>query len=117
MYSSPNLCQQCIAAAEDMGVLEEYLQWVRSSKKTSCNISQLLADSIPRDSGRKAKRKCKVGTKKTSKQVEMESIEEIKSQTAPAPHTRVWMPCSENLSGSLLSATCTSPNLSFNQPV
>ena len=47
--SSPTLCQHCLAAAEDMGMLGEYLQWVRSSKKALCNISQVLVNSIPRD--------------------------------------------------------------------
>ena len=88
--SSPNLCQHCIAAAEDMGMLEEYLQWVRSSKKTACNISQLLADSIARDSGRKGKGKRKVGTRKSSKQVEVESFEENPRLLATNPtHKRL----------------------------
>ena len=85
-------------------------------KMTSCNISQLLADSIPKDSGQKAKEKRNVGTKKTSKQVEIDSIEENPRLLVTSP-THKSLNAGENLPASLLSATCTSPNSSFNQPV
>lgn len=36
--STPNVCQHSLAAAEDMGVLDEYLVWVRKSKATGLNL-------------------------------------------------------------------------------
>ena len=33
--SSPNICQHALAAAEDLGVLPKFLQWVRKIKKCS----------------------------------------------------------------------------------
>ena len=36
------------AAAQDVGILEDYLLWVRSCKKATCNISQLLEVNHPR---------------------------------------------------------------------
>lgn len=41
--SSPNLCQHALAAAEDMNILPDYIQWIHKIKKT-LNLSQLVAD-------------------------------------------------------------------------
>lgn len=50
--STPHICQHAIAAAEDIGILAEYLHWVRKTKKC-LNISQLVASQIPNDAGKK----------------------------------------------------------------
>ena len=51
--SSPNICQHALAAAEDLGVLPKFLQWVRKTKKSS-NLSLLIADSVPKTGGEKS---------------------------------------------------------------
>lgn len=53
MYrSTPHICQHALAAAEDIDILGEYLQWVRKTKKC-LNISLLVASQIPNDAGKK----------------------------------------------------------------
>ena len=63
--SSPHVCQHALAAADDLGILDAYLQWLRKTKK-GLNISQLIADKIPSDAGNKpsARRKGVAKTKK-----------------------------------------------------
>ena len=51
--SSPNICQHALAAAEDLGVLPKFLQWVRKTMKSS-NLSLLIADSVPKTGGEKS---------------------------------------------------------------
>ena len=49
--SSPHVCQHALAAADDIGILDAYLQWLRKTKK-GLNISQLIGDKIPSDAGK-----------------------------------------------------------------
>ena len=51
--SSPNICQHALAAAEDLGSFAKFLQWVRKTRKSS-NLSQLIADSVPKTGGEKS---------------------------------------------------------------
>ena len=50
--SSPHVCQHALAAADDIGILDAYLQWLRKTKK-GLNISRLIDDKIPNDAGKK----------------------------------------------------------------
>ena len=51
--STPNICQHALATAQDLACLSSYLQWVRRTKKSS-NLSQLIADSVPKSGGQKS---------------------------------------------------------------
>ena len=64
--TSPNLCQHSLAAAEDMNILPDYIQWIHKTKKT-LNLSLLVADHIPTNAGQKPTSRCK-GVPKTKKQ-------------------------------------------------
>lgn len=48
--STPNVCQHALASAEDLGILLDYLQLLRKTKKT-LNLSQLITDAVPSDAG------------------------------------------------------------------
>lgn len=50
--SSPHVCQHALAAADDIGILDAYLQWLRKTKK-GLNISRLIGYKIPSDAGKK----------------------------------------------------------------
>ena len=56
-----------LAPAENIGILAEYLQWVHKTKK-GLNISQLVANQIPGNVGKKPKSRCKGGPKKKKPQ-------------------------------------------------
>jgi len=60
--STPNVCQHALAAAEDLCILPDYLQWLRKTKKT-LNLSQLIADGVPNNTGQKPTSRCKGGPK------------------------------------------------------
>ena len=62
--SSPNICQHALAAAEDLGVLPKFLQWVRKTKKSS-NLSLLIADLVPKTGGEKSTTRWKGTPRKT----------------------------------------------------
>ena len=63
--SSPNICQHALATAEDLCILSEYMHWVRRTKK-SVNLSQLIADAVPKTGGQKNTCKRKGGPKRKS---------------------------------------------------
>ena len=56
--STPNICQHSLAAAQDLGCLSNYLQWVRRTKG-SPNLSLLIGDAVPRSGGQKSTQKRK----------------------------------------------------------
>ena len=47
------LVSVALAAAEDICVLPDYLDWVSKTKK-SCNVSQLISDALPKNGGEKS---------------------------------------------------------------
>jgi len=51
-HSYPHICQHAFAAAEDIGVLAGYLQWVHKTKK-GLNISQFVASETAGNAGKK----------------------------------------------------------------
>ena len=57
--NAPPLHATSTGATQGEGILEDYLLWVRSRKKATCNVSQLLEETIPGDSGKKGKGKRK----------------------------------------------------------
>ena len=61
--SSPNICQHALAAAENLGVLPKFLQWVCKTKKSS-NLSLLIADSVPKTGGEKSTTRRKGASRK-----------------------------------------------------
>ena len=47
-HSTSNICQHAFAVAEDLNLINEYLQmrWIQQTKKSS-NLSLLIADALP----------------------------------------------------------------------
>lgn len=66
--SFPHICQHALAAAEDIGILSNYQQWVRKTKK-SLNVSQLVASQILGNAGKKPTSHRKGGPKKKTPQM------------------------------------------------
>lgn len=62
-WSSPNICQHALAAAEGLGILAKFLQWVHKTKKSS-NLSLLIADSVHKTVGEKSTTRRKGAPKK-----------------------------------------------------
>ena len=75
-WSSPNICQHALAAAEDLSILAKFLQWVHKTKKSS-NLLLLIADSVPKTVGEKSTARRKGAPKK--KQSDKQDI------TIPSP--------------------------------
>ena len=71
-HSTPNICQHSLAAAEDMSVLKEYLAWVRKTKATGLNLSNLICKEIPKSSGQKSTSRRKGAPKGRKKPILME---------------------------------------------
>ena len=65
--STPNVCQHSLAAAEDMGVLDEYLVWIRKSKATGLNLSNLISKAVPKTAGKKGSTSRRKGAPKGKK--------------------------------------------------
>ena len=81
--SSPSIYQHALAAAEDMDILPEYLRWVSKTKK-SANLSQLIADALPKSVGRKSTSRRKGGSKgKTSSSVADDTPSDLASARTP----------------------------------
>lgn len=78
--SSPYICQHALATAEDLGILTEYLQWVRKTKK-SLNLSQLVADQIPNNAGKKPSSNRKGPPKKKKQQQSVCDVDASSSLT------------------------------------
>ena len=51
--STPNICQHSLAGAEDMGLLNDYLVWVRKTKAAALNLSNLISQEVPKSAGQK----------------------------------------------------------------
>lgn len=54
VYSStPKVCLHSLAAADDMGVLSEYLVFLRKTKAVGLNLSTLISKELPKSAGQK----------------------------------------------------------------
>ena len=53
-HSTLNICQYALAVAEDLNLINEYLQmrWIKQTKKPS-NLLLLIADTLPKTGGSK----------------------------------------------------------------
>lgn len=80
--SAPNICQHSLAAAEDMGVVGEYLVWVRKTKATSLNLSNLISKEVPKSSGQKGPTSRRKGTPKGKKKAILAENDGIVSPSA-----------------------------------
>lgn len=65
--STPNVCQHSLATAENMGILKEYLDWVQKTKAKGLNLSTLIANDIPKSSGKKGSTSRRKGVPKGKK--------------------------------------------------
>ena len=70
--STPNICQHSLAAAETMGILKDYLDWVQKTKAKGLNLSTLIANDIPKSSGKKVAHLVEKVHLKVRKEVTME---------------------------------------------
>ena len=59
---TPNICQHALATAEDLNCLPQYLLWVRKTKR-SANLSQLIANAVPKTGGQKSSSRREGGPK------------------------------------------------------
>ena len=51
--STPNICQHSLAGAEDIGLLNDYLVWVRKTNATALNLSNHISQEVPKSAGQK----------------------------------------------------------------
>lgn len=65
--SSPNVCQHSLATAEDMGILSDYLVWVRKTKATALNLSSLISKEVSKSAGKKGSTSHRKGVQKGKK--------------------------------------------------
>ena len=55
VYSStPKVCQHSLAAADDMGILTDYLTFLRKTKAVSLKMSSLISSELPKSAGKKS---------------------------------------------------------------
>ena len=69
VYSStPKVCQHSLAAADDMGILSDYLTFLRKTKSIGLNLSTLISKELPKSAGQKGTSRRKgapMGSKKS----------------------------------------------------
>ena len=65
--STPNICQHSLAGAEDMGLLSDYLVWVRKTKGIALNLSNLISKEVPKLAGQKGSTSRRKGGRKGKK--------------------------------------------------
>ena len=54
VYSStPKVCRHSLAAADDMGILSDYLTFLRKTKAIGLNLSTLISKELPKSAGQK----------------------------------------------------------------
>ncbi len=75
--STPNICQHALAAAEDMGIINEYIAWIRKTKVTGLNISNLISDDVPKSAGKKGSTSRRKGMPKGKKRAVVEEEDGI----------------------------------------
>ena len=81
VYSStPKVCQHSLAAAEDMGVLSDYLLWVGKIKGPALNLSNLIANKVPQSSGQKGSTSCRKGVPKGKKKPVLKELNGISNE-------------------------------------
>ena len=69
VYSStPKVCQHSLAAADDMGILSDYLTFVRKIKSIGLNLSTLISKELPKSAGQKGTSRRKGAPKGTRSQ-------------------------------------------------
>ena len=68
VYSStPKVCQHSLAAADDMGILSDYLAFLRKTKAVALNLSTLISNELPKSAGQKDSTSRRKGTPKGKK--------------------------------------------------
>ena len=68
VYSStPKVCQHSLAAADDMGILSDYLAFLRKTKAVALNLSTLISNELPKSAGKKDSTSWRKGTPKGKK--------------------------------------------------
>ena len=90
IYSStPNLCLHSLAAAEDMGVINDYLAWVRKTKAIGLNLSNLISNELPKSAGKKGSTSRRKGAAKGKKRPIVAERDGIvcSSYSPPSPST------------------------------
>ena len=81
VYSStPKVCQHCLAAAKDMGVLSDYLLWVGKIKGPALNLSNLIAKEEPQSSGQKGSTNHRKGVPKGKKKPVLKELNGISNE-------------------------------------
>jgi len=64
VYSST---QHSLAAADDMGILSDYLTFLRKTKAVALNLSALISNELPKSAGQKDSTSRRKGTSKGKK--------------------------------------------------
>ncbi len=75
--SLPNVCQHSLAAAEDMGVLHNYLEWLKKKKTTGLNLSMLISKELPKSAGKKSSTSQRKGIPKGKKKTVLSEVNGI----------------------------------------
>ena len=88
VYSStPKVCQHCLAAAKDMGVLSDYLLWVGKIKGPALNLSNLIAKEEPQSSGQKGSTNHRKGVPKGKKKPVLKELNGISNEDSVTSFT------------------------------
>lgn len=89
VYSStPKVCQHSLAAAEDMGILKDYLIFLSHTKAAGLNISSLISKELPKSAGQKQSTSRRKGIAKGKKKpvlVESNDIFQTNDSNSASP--------------------------------
>ena len=107
VYSStPKVCQHSLAAAEDMGILKEYLIFLSRTKAAGLNISSLISKELPKSAGQKQATSRRKGIAKSKKKpvlVESNDIFQTNDSISASP-PMLYSSGSENVPPSYLNS-------------
>ena len=82
VYSStPKVCQHSLAATDDMGILSDYLTFLRKTKSIGLNLSTLISKELPKSAGQKGTSRRK-GAPKGSKKLILKEADPLSLNTS-----------------------------------
>ena len=82
--STPNICQHSLAGTEDMGLLNNYLVWVRKTKGIALNLSNLISQEVPKSAGQKGSTSRRKGGPKGKKKQTLSEKDGIEYASIPS---------------------------------
>ena len=111
VYSStPKVCQHSLAAADDIGILSDYLTFLRKTKAVGLILSTLISKELPKSAGQKGTSRRK-GEPKGSKKLILKEVDPLSLNTTSAHAENVPPPESPSSSAPFTPAfSISSPN-------